>query len=303
MRSSTVLALMCLLACATVVASRRVAPRPHGDAHLARKAPRHAAHRAASAKATIGEKYSPIMAYHEEPDRPPRPLWEAQWVRSAAGDIQATRNGAAAKTNGSPHVPCCHICILCLASCLSQDIEDFHTNGNYDTEMTGVVNNAMLYASASTPTNNSAWVFDIDETSLSGYSEMLSIGFGYVPKLSHAWILNSSAPAIPQTLALYNQLISSGFRVIFLTGRHNDEADATALNLKNAGYVGYDTLITRTAAESNLTAAVYKTNRRIQLSEVEGYDIVGCIGDQWSDLHGVYTGFKVKLPNYIYYLP
>lgn len=156
--------------------------------------------------------------------------------------------------------------------------------------MTGVINNAMLFAQAGTPSNNSAWVFDIDETSLSGYKEMLSMGFGYVPKLSKEWILNASAPAIPQTLGLYQQLIASGYRVIFLTGRTYDEHDATVQNMRNAGYTQFDTIITRSPQELNLTATVYKSNRRTSLVEDEGYEIVGCIGDQWSDIHGPYTG-------------
>jgi len=207
-------------------------------------------------------EYSPTMAYHEEPTRPPRPLYEAQL-----------------------------------------DVEDFHTSGNYDAEVTGVINNAILYAQSGTPQNNSVWVFDIDETSLSGYSEMLSLGFGYVPKLSKEWILNASAPAIPQTLGLYQAVLKAGYRVIFLTGRTQDESEATALNMQNAGYTQYDTLITRLPSEQNLTATVYKSNRRTILVENEGYDVVGCVGDQWSDLHGPYTGFKVKIPNYIYFLP
>jgi predicted secreted acid phosphatase len=155
--------------------------------------------------------------------------------------------------------------------------------------MTGVINNAVLYATSGTPANNSVWVFDVDETSLSGYAEMLSIGFGFVPKLSKEWILNASAPAIPQTLGLYQQVIAAGYRVIFLTGRTWDEQDATALNLANAGYTQYDTLITRTPDEVNLNATVYKSNRRTILVEEEGYDVVGCVGDQWSDIHGTCT--------------
>jgi acid phosphatase len=210
----------------------------------------------------IDPNYTPIMAYHEEPQRPPKPLYEAQW-----------------------------------------DVEDFHTNGGYDTEMTGVVNNAQLFAAAGLPNNNSAWVFDVDETSLSGYTEMLSIGFGYVSKLNHDWIMESSAPAIPQTLALYNQLIQAGFKVIFLTGRKDIENAATVLNLQKQGYQGFEFVQTRIPSEYNLTATVYKSNRRTQFVEQMGYEILGCVGDQWSDLNGPYTGFKVKLPNYIYFLP
>ena len=109
--------------------------------------------------------------------------------------------------------------------------------------------------------------------------------------------------ALLQTQALYKQLIGAGYRVIFLTGRKDIESDATRANLISVGYTVFDTLITRVPAEYNLTATAYKSARRTQLVEQEGYNIVGCVGDQWSDLHGPYTGFKVKLPNYIYYLP
>jgi acid phosphatase len=182
-------------------------------------------------------------------------------------------------------------------------VEDFHTNGGYDAEMTAVTSNAMMYAQALTPANNSVWVFDIDETSLSGYTEMLSIGFGYVSKLNHDWILNASAPALPQTQMLYNQLISQGFRIVFLTGRKDTEHDATVANLKNVGYNTFDQVIVRNPSQYNLTATDYKSGVRTELVEQQGYDVVGCIGDQWSDLHGPYTGFKVKLPNYMYFLP
>jgi len=216
------------------------------------------------ARADPPDHFNPTMAYMHEPVHPPRPLYQATY-----------------------------------------DIEQFHEGGEYDASLQYVVQNAMWYAAslgqASGPKD--AWVFDIDETSLSGYEEMKSIGFGYVPKLSHEWILSASAPAIQPTLQLYTQLQQQGFKIIFLTGRHWDEADATAQNLASEGFTKYETLIVRTPAESNMTATDYKSARRTDLVENQGYNIVGCVGDQWSDLNGPYAGFKVKLPNYIYYLP
>ncbi len=61
----------------------------------------------------------------------------------------------------------------------------------------------------------------------------------------------------------------------------------------------YNELITRNESEINLTAAVFKTNRRAQLTQL-GYNIVANFGDQWSDVVGDCSGFRVKLPNYIY---
>lgn len=49
-------------------------------------------------------------------------------------------------------------------------------------------------------------------------------------------------------------------------------------------------------------AAEYKSARRTSFVVEENYNIVGCVGDQWSDLQGPYTGFKVKIPNYLYFL-
>lgn len=151
--------------------------------------------------------------------------------------------------------------------CCVQDIEDYHTvmpgatQSGYDTEMDDVIQNAQYYAAAATPNNNTAWVFDVDETSLSGYTEMLSIGFGYVAKINHDWVLSASAPAIQQTLGLYKQLVSQGYKIIFLTGRKDTEHDATATNLVNVGYTSFETLVTRTPAQYNMTAQVYKVSR------------------------------------------
>jgi len=192
---------------------------------------------------------------------------------------------------------------LCVPLRAQWDLEDFHSSGAYDQELAAVITNTQLYAQSIKATNNSLWVFDVDETTLSGYSEMQSIGFGFVPQLNNDWIMKSNAPAIPQSLALYKQLVAAGFRIVFLTGRKDYQNEATALNLRLQGYTQFEQLITRTPAEYNLTATVYKSNRRTQLTQLAGYNIVGCVGDQWSDLNGPYTGMKVKLPNYIYYLP
>jgi predicted secreted acid phosphatase len=117
--------------------------------------------------------------------------------------------------------------------------------------------------------------------------------------MNDKWVHTGKAPAINQTLATYNMLVQRGYRVVFLTGRSHVVTDITAINLKRVGYVHYDLLITRSDAELNLTAAVFKTNRRAQLAQ-HGYNIVANFGDQWSDVAGDCSGFRVKLPNYIY---
>lgn len=48
------------------------------------------------------------------------------------------------------------VCVFACAT--SQDVEDFYSSGSYDQEVTGTINNAILFANAMTPANNSAWV-------------------------------------------------------------------------------------------------------------------------------------------------
>ena len=117
--------------------------------------------------------------------------------------------------------------------------------------------------------------------------------------MNDKWVHTGSAPAINQTLATYKMLLQRGFRIVFLTGRSHLVADITATNLKRVGYLQYSALITRSDSELNLTAAVFKTNRRAQLAQ-QGFNIVANFGDQWSDVVGDCSGFRVKLPNYIY---
>lgn len=50
-------------------------------------------------------------------------------------------------------------------------------------------------------------------------------------------------------------------------------------------------------------AVVYKSSKRKQIEEVEGYRIMGNIGDQWSDLMGTNAGNRTfKLPDPMYYI-
>lgn len=178
-------------------------------------------------------------------------------------------------------------------------VEKYYECGQYDKDLYGITNNAIKYFKRVSRQKNATVIFDIDDTVLSDYADSKSISFGYVPKLSHEWILQADAPAIQQTKNLYDYLVKRGFIIIFLTGRKYDEYDATIKNLKNQGFTNFDKLIVRQKNELNLTAQEFKSFHRKKLTE-EGYKIVGCVGDQTSDLKGGYTGYKVKLPNVRY---
>ena len=178
-------------------------------------------------------------------------------------------------------------------------VEWYYECGQYDRDLDKIVNDALSHFKRISTANKATVIFDIDDTVLSDYADAKSISFGYIPKLSHEWVLRADAPAIPQTKRLYDYLIDRGFTIVFLTGRKHNEHDASAKNLKTQGFTQFDRLIVRQEDEESLTAKQYKTKHRKKLS-AEGYRIVGSIGDQWSDLEGELTGYVVKLPNVRY---
>lgn len=179
-------------------------------------------------------------------------------------------------------------------------ISYFYETGEFSKELQEVVNEALVDINRIRVNYDSmAVVFDIDETVLSNYEHIKSVNFGYVSKLWSDWVMEAKAPAIPEVKQLYDRIISKGMRVIFITGRKENEYDATYKNLINEGYTKFDTLIVRNSKMSHAPAANFKRIERAVLTGL-GYTIVACVGDQWSDLTGENTGIKIKIPNYLY---
>lgn len=165
------------------------------------------------------------------------------------------------------------------------------------------------------PGEKLALVMDIDETALSSYCEMKRDDFGYIPGLNDAWMMGPDAAlAIPGALRLFKEASSMGVAVFFITGRPgvpdyssavhaDDETQATARNLKAAGFEGYTGLRLRDGAENLMPTIEYKSGERQRISD-QGYRIVMSVGDQWSDLEGVpQADVSVKLPNPFYFIP
>lgn len=180
-----------------------------------------------------------------------------------------------------------------------EQVEQYHECGQYDRDLEAIVNKAIAHFNRVPARNNATVVFDIDDTVLSDYANEKEINFGYIPKLSHEWIMRADAPAIPQAKKLYDYLQKKGFKIIFLSGRKYDEYDASIKNLKEQGFTTFDKLIVRSKEEEKISAKHYKTKQREQLTQ-EGYRIVGTVGDQFSDIKGPYSGYRIKLPNYRY---
>lgn len=59
------------------------------------------------------------------------------------------------------------------------------------------------------------------------------------------WVFRGVAPPLPESLKLYKKLVSLGIKIVFITGRPLSQLDVTASNLKKAGYLKWDKLITK----------------------------------------------------------
>ena len=178
-------------------------------------------------------------------------------------------------------------------------VKDYYESGKYDEEMDAVVKDAKEKFSEIEISKNSVVIFDVDETALNNYGLAKLMDFGYVYELNKKWNEELKAPAIRQAKDLYFYLLNRGCKIIFLTGRNSNEYEITYKNLQQAGYIGFDTLLTQRADEQNLKSQEFKSKKRAELTQ-QGYEIIGTVGDQWTDLNGPYSGIQIKLPNYLY---
>jgi acid phosphatase len=149
-----------------------------------------------------------------------------------------------------------------------------------------------------------AMVLDIDETSLTNYCEMKREDYGYISGMYNAWEVSPEADmALPGTLRLFNKARTAGLDVFFITGRPDEQREATAKNLEAAGYRGWKGLSLRRGPQKTMVTVAYKSEERKKIVDA-GYRIVMSVGDQWSDLNGEPKAeISVKLPNPFYYLP
>ncbi len=178
-------------------------------------------------------------------------------------------------------------------------VKEYYESGKFNEELNEVIKNAIEEFHNIEVSENSVVIFDVDETVLDNYELAKLMGFGYVYKMNKEWNSEMKAPAIAGVKELYDFLLEKGIKIIFLTGRNFPEYEATFNNLKKAGYTVFDTLITQIGDEKKMKALEFKSSKRVWLTE-QGYNIVGTVGDQWSDLEGGYHGIQIKIPNYLY---
>jgi acid phosphatase len=180
-----------------------------------------------------------------------------------------------------------------------KDVMSYYESNKYSNDLKKIISNAEDEINKLELKTNSAVVFDVDETSLSNYESLKKIYFGYDPIKWDNWINEAKAPAIPEVKQFYDFLIMKKVKVIFLSSRKGSQYDVTYRNLKQAGYLEFDTLILKSNSDSNPTSLAFKSRQRELLTQ-KGYDIIADIGDQESDLEGSDHGIQIKLPNYLY---
>ena len=117
----------------------------------------------------------------------------------------------------------------------------------------------------------------------------------------NAWVDAHEGPVIPAMMKFVEYLEANQVKFAFITGRDEKVRKVTEANLQNFGLENrYVELIMRTSSDKNTPAAEFKLTQRYKLSKDKGYNIIACVGDQVSDCTGSYTGFRFKVPNYMY---
>lgn len=190
-----------------------------------------------------------------------------------------------------------------------QQVTQYVNSGQYDKDITAVTTQAQDYLAKRIDENNKlphpqklAIVFDIDETALSNYPDMIDLSYGGTMDTINELEGEGHDPVIAPTLALYNYAKQNGVAVFFVTGRREPERDNTIKNLNAVGYKNWDGLYLKPVDYKGKSAIPYKTAVRKQI-DAKGYDIVFSLGDQPSDLSGGYADQTFLLPNPFYIVP
>lgn len=183
-------------------------------------------------------------------------------------------------------------------------VKEYYDSGSYEKEVLKVCHRACQYFNNLDidSSKNNAVIFDIDETALSNYELYRSKNLNWGKYTdTDEYRKKAQCKAIKPVLDLYNFLQKKGYKIIFITSRNAKLYNGTYKNLTKEGYKDFETLILlplEIAKDKSINHSDWKKNTRKELSEK--YNIVASISDSEKDLTGGYTGYKIKLPNYLY---
>ena len=222
--------------------------------------------------------------------------WLAPWFRAA---FALALTGVAAQDDAFAQPP--------NLGDLKAGILVYQQYGSYERELAAVATQAHAYLDTHVAhVAQPAIVLDIDETSISNWTEIKANDFGYFPTgdCSHlpqgpcgapAWDSLAEATPIEPIVALFNDAKSRHVAIFFITGRHEAERAATELNLRRAGYTDWNAVIMEPNDLHPTSAADFKAPERAKI-EARGYHIIENVGDQPSDLAGGHADRAFLLP-------
>lgn len=211
------------------------------------------------------------------------------------------------------------------------ELLNYKCSGAYDREFREVIDQAITQVVTRARENREkdhaqlAIVLDIDETSLSNWEEMKANDFDLIEdgpcSVAKSDALGWPVPAAPcgfvewmllagakpsDTIRLYTKARENNVAVFFITGRKEIKKDdhrvfdATAENLRKAGYKDWEKLLVR-SFEDKTSIQDFKTAMRIEIEKK--YKIIANVGDQYSDLRGGHAEQVYKVPNPFYFVP
>jgi predicted secreted acid phosphatase len=187
----------------------------------------------------------------------------------------------------------------------------YKESGAYDRDVAAVAQQAADWIGERAPSvPRPALVLDIDETALSNWEVITRDNFGRPisgpcdlaldgPCGWAAWDQLGRDPAIVPTVRVFEKARAMTVAVFFITGRPEDQREATEKNLIVAGYGGYEKLYTVPNGARFSSATDFKAPIRAEI-ERAGYTIIANMGDQPSDLFGGHAERMFLLPNPFY---
>ena len=168
-------------------------------------------------------------------------------------------------------------------SMLKAELIRYRESGDYERGLADVAKEASRWIEARAERKGAgerlAVIFDIDETALSNWENMMGDDFGYVAERWHAWVERAAASAIEPVRETYRTARRAGVAVFFLTGRKEKDRAATERNLVKEGMGDFEALIVRPVSEERASASEFKTAERKRLM-AEGWTIIANVGDQ-----------------------
>jgi predicted secreted acid phosphatase len=187
-----------------------------------------------------------------------------------------------------------------------QRLMTYHDSGDYYHDVSTVTQRALYYLKFRINQNKRlanpkqlAVVFEIDETALSNYDDMVYLDFGGTEQDIEALEADPNDPAIPYTRTLYTFAKNNGISIFFITNRRERLRKMTEKNLLDDGYSQWAGLFMKPDNYNQPSVVPYKIAMRKRIVKM-GYDIIFNMGDQDSDLKGGYADMAFKVPDPFY---